>query len=169
MRKLWESYEKVVRKLLESCEEVVRKMLESCEKVVRQLRKSWEKFEKVVRKFWEGGRGGQWEAWNWSCDLRANGRPKKNCTRWHRTTDKQTEMATLWLNRRSGADSVKINTKKWKKLHMTLNMWHMTCDEWHVTKDTWYVTYDKFQVSSSYGFGGKVYWRFRGKGWVYWN
>ena len=46
---------------------------------------------------------GKWEA------------SKKNCTRWRRTTDGrtdgrtdgQTDMATLWLNRPSGADSVR--------------------------------------------------------------
>ena len=38
----------------------------------------------------EGGKGGEgWdqrEAWNYSCDLRANERPQKNCTRWRTTT-----------------------------------------------------------------------------------
>ena len=41
--------------------------------------------------------------------LRANERPKKNCTWWRRLTDRQvTDMATIWLNRPSGADSMKI-------------------------------------------------------------
>ena len=57
------------------------------------------------------GREKQWEAWNWSCDLRANERPKNNFTRWRKQTDRQTsrqtDMTTLWLNRPSEADSVK--------------------------------------------------------------
>ena len=63
---------------------------------------------------WGGG-----EAWNWSCDLRANERPQNHgkliCSPWtsfappglvaqtnrqtDRQTDRQTNMATLWLNR----------------------------------------------------------------------
>ena len=44
-------------------------------------------------------------------ELRANERPWKNCTKWGRhpdiQTSRQTDMVTLWLNRPSGADSVK--------------------------------------------------------------
>ena len=35
-----------------------------------------------------GGREDQWEAWNWSCDLRANKRPKKTAPN-GRQTDRQ--------------------------------------------------------------------------------
>ena len=54
----------------------------------------------------EGGGGeDQWEAWNWSCDLRADARPKKNCTD---GVEPHTDMATLWLNWPSGTDTVKM-------------------------------------------------------------
>ena len=56
------------------------------------------------------GEADQWEAWNWSCDRMANERPKKYCNRWRRQTDTQTDIAILWLNRPSGAYSVKIWT-----------------------------------------------------------
>ena len=52
----------------------------------------------------------QWVALKWSCDLRANERPKKNplpMAHNHGRTHRRTDMATLWLNRPSGADSVK--------------------------------------------------------------
>ena len=47
------------------------------------------------------GRGeDQWEAWNWSCDLRANERPKKTPPdgadrQTDRQTNRQTNIATL--------------------------------------------------------------------------
>ena len=64
-----------------------------------------------VLKKW-GGRwcGDQWESWNWSCDFRANEKPKKTMHPMAQTyilTDTQTDMATLWLNLSSLADSVK--------------------------------------------------------------
>ena len=37
---------------------------------------------------------------------------RKNCTQWHRQTDKQTYMATLKLSRPSGAELVNISKKK---------------------------------------------------------
>ena len=52
---------------------------------------------------------------------------------------------------------------------MTPDMWHLTPDIWHVTPDKLDVSRDtqgvmrivsKFQVSSSYGLGLKVFWRF---------
>ena len=57
----------------------------------------------------EGGREDQWEAWNWSCDLRANERPKKNCTRWCRHTHTRT-----W---RLFDSLVKIRNHQFKDIH----------------------------------------------------
>ena len=46
-----------------------------------------------------GGRGrrDQWEAWNWSCFLRANERPRKNGTRLCKQTHKQTWRLYDWI------------------------------------------------------------------------
>ena len=46
---------------------------------------------------------------NWSCDLRTKKRPKKlhPMTQSDKHTEMQTDMATLWLNWPSGANSVK--------------------------------------------------------------
>ena len=54
-------------------------------------------------------------------------------------------------------------------------MWHVIHDTWNITRDMWHVTLDmwhmeggkiltKLQVSSSYGLGVKVSWRFGGGG-----
>ena len=54
------------------------------------------------------------------------------------------------------------------------DIWHAPLDMWHVTHDTWYVTrhrwgevnlLSKLKLSSSYGLGMKVFWRFGEKGW----
>ena len=61
----------------------------------------------------------QWEAWNWSCDLRANETPREKLhmmAQKKRQTSRQTDMETLWLNRPIGANSVKILFKK-------INVW----------------------------------------------
>ena len=66
----------------------------------------------------------------------------------------------------------KNKTKIW---HVTGDMWQVTHDMWHVTCDTWHVPCDtwwgvnilsKFQLSSSYGLGKTVYWRYFHKGWL---
>ena len=48
--------------------------------------------------FWRGSTnnflGHFFWAWNWSCDFRANERPRKKCTRWHRTTDWHSDSMT---------------------------------------------------------------------------
>ena len=54
-------------------------------------KKLWGQFILFIFFFVEGVQkygGDQWEAWNWSCDLRANERPWKNRTSWHRTRDR---------------------------------------------------------------------------------
>ena len=56
------------------------------------------------------GKEDQWKAWNWSCDLRANERPQKKLHPMAHTSI-QTDIATLWLNRPSGAASVKTMDK----------------------------------------------------------
>ena len=63
---------------------------------------------------------GQWKAWK---------KTAPNGT--DRQTNKQTNMATQWLNRPSGADSVKIQLKiggqsfdeRWQTLQNILNKW----------------------------------------------
>ena len=55
-----------------------------------------------------GCKGGGWGGAGWG----TNERPKK-CTWWCTRADGRTDTATLWLNRLSGADSVKGNKKKW--------------------------------------------------------
>ena len=63
--------------------------------------------------------------------------------------------------------------------HMTFKMWHVTGDTWLVTHDLWQMTHDiwhmkhdrwrevnipsKFQLSSSYGLGVMLFWKFGGK------
>ena len=71
------------------------------------------------KKWGWGGGGDHWEAWNWSCDLRANERPRKKLhsmaqtdRHTHTQIERQTDMATLWPTRPTGAELV----KRWKKL-----------------------------------------------------
>ena len=63
------------------------------------------------------GREDQWEAWNRSCYLRTNERPKTAPDGANRHPDRQTghthtDMATLWLNRPSGAKKKKSEFHK---------------------------------------------------------
>ena len=51
---------------------------------------------------------------------------------------------------------------------MTRDMWHMTHDIWHLTHDRGggeVNLLSKYQLPSSYGLGGKVFWIFGGKDW----
>ena len=60
-----------------------------------------------LQSFWlskfpqEGGREDQWEAWNWSCDLSANERPRKKLHPMAQT-DKKTYIRTSRLYERHG-------------------------------------------------------------------
>ena len=63
---------------------------------------------------------GQWEAGIWSCDLRANERPKKKLhgKGTNRQTHKQTDMSTLWPTRPRGpswwkSPKIALKNKKW--------------------------------------------------------
>ena len=114
---------------------------------------------------------GQWEA-----------KKKLHFTQWRRHTDIQTDMATLWLNRPNGANSLKkikalcnsprnIAEVLIKADFLFLNLQypqksisHVICDMCHVTLDTWHMTGDRWekvnliskcQLPSCYGLGGK--------------
>ena len=72
-------------------------MSPNCSKVV-PISSKWSKLGNIDRYWFKwvkidlgsgygGGAEDQWEVWNWSCDLSANERLKKNCTRWRTLTD----------------------------------------------------------------------------------
>ena len=75
------------------------------------------------------GREDQWDAWNWSCDLRANERPKKTAP--YAQTNIQADMATLWLNRphwtsekwKEGKPVKGQNGSKWHQLAPNGTKW----------------------------------------------
>ena len=59
--------------------------------------------------------------------------------------------------------------KKKKKKNVTHDLCHATCEMWNVTRDMWHLTHkmwgevnllSKYQLTSFYGFGMKVCWRY---------
>ena len=91
------------------------------------------------------------------------------CERWHVTGDSWQVTCDRWQLKGEKwqviCDRLQVIVDRW---HVTGDRWHMTGDTWHVTYDTWHVTCDtwsgvnnlsKFPLPSSYGLGGKVFWR----------
>ena len=72
------------------------------------------------------------EALNWSCDLRANERPRKKIT-WK--GDKQIYIYIDWHR-----DSMKASAQRADALKIICDMWNLICDTWHMTWETWLVT-----------------------------
>ena len=62
---------------------------------------------------------------NWSCDLRANERLEKNCTQWHRQTDRQTDMATIRPTRPRGPSWWKKYTFSYFVFHIFFIIWSL--------------------------------------------
>ena len=92
---------------------------------------------------------------NWSCDLRDNERPHKNCILWRKQTEKLTDghgdSMSEWLNWPSGENSVKngffrIHKTRFFQLgtlqtaHCTLHIAHCTLRTAHCTKHTAHCT-----------------------------
>ena len=84
----------------------------------------------------------QWEAGIWSCDLRANERPRKKM-HGKGTSNRHTDIATLWKNR-PRADSLKmvcscswlVTRSKWR--HNMVWHWLSLTDTWSATECHWH-------------------------------
>ena len=69
----------------------------------------------------------------------------------------------------------RFGVSRMRDLSFICETWHATHDTWHMTHDTLHVTHERWgevhllskcQLPCSYGLGGKVFWRFGGKGWL---
>ena len=67
--------------------------------------------------------------WIWSCDLRANERPKKNCTRWHILTNKQTDKRTWRLYDWIGPVGDSVKRQVFTKVSWRQNLFSLKCEE----------------------------------------
>ena len=72
------------------------------------------------------GPKGQWEAGIWSCDLRANERPLKNCMGRGHQTDTQTHRQTLWLLDQLGPEGRVAEKYIFAYLHIRF-LWFSKC------------------------------------------